>query len=242
MNVVGDLRFIHPGQYAALVDDNSATLQRRYLDLYVEALKAQGQTVSIDDEFMAEFNSRFPPGWVEHRALWEPGGRYARWVSKHNAVIRINDVLFAHGGLNPHVPPRPLKRINRDLQRALKQANIPLLMDDYNALWYRGLAMNDAETEVGALDALLAFQKTKRIVVAHTPTRGAETPRLDGRAILADVGLSAHYGARLACLVIENDSYFALHRGQKIPLPLSDAGRPAYLERVMALDPSSADN
>lgn len=242
MNVVGDLRFVHPGEYAALVDKRSGERRRRYLEVYVAALEAQGQAVVVDDEFMAAFDARFPPGWIEHRTLWEAGGRYARWIAKHNAVIRINDVLFAHGGLNPHVPHQPLKQINRDIRRALRKTNIPFLMENDNTLWYRGLALNDAETEVEALEALLTFHDAARIVVAHSPTRGAVTPRLGGRVILADVGLSAHYGARLACLVIENGQYFAIHRGVKIPLPLADEGRTAYLERTAALNTPSGGN
>jgi hypothetical protein len=32
-----------------------------------------------------------------------PGGEYGRWIRGHNAVIRINDTLFLHGGLSPRL-------------------------------------------------------------------------------------------------------------------------------------------
>ena len=50
-------------------------------------------------------------------------------------------------------------------------------------------------------------------------TPGAIVPRMNGHVLLIDVGLSAHYGARLACLVIEGGVASALHRGTRVPDP-----------------------
>ena len=192
----------------------------------------------MDDAFIADYESQFPLGWVEHRAAWQPGGRFAGWVGKHNAVVRINDVLFVHGGLDPHAPHVPLKRTNREIREALKDGDFARLMDESGPLWYRRLATTEADEDIAALDRLLDYHDAARIVVAHKPTQGAVMPRLDGRVIQVDVGLAAHYGGRLACLLIEDGRYFALHRGTRLALPLRDEGTVAYLERAAALDPA----
>ena len=61
--------------------------------------------------------------------------------------------------------------------------------------------------------------------------------RFDGAVILADVGLSAHYGGRLAALEIVDGRFFALHRGQRLALPFAEAAQLDYLQAAAALDP-----
>ena len=54
---------------------------------------------------------------------------------------------------------------------------------------------------------------------------------------MVDVGLAAHYGGRLALLLIEDGRYYAVHRGTRRRLPLRDDGRLADLKQAAALDP-----
>ena len=58
-------------------------------------------------------------------------------------------------------------------------------------------------------------------------------PRFDGKVLMIDVGLSQFYGAHTACLVVEDGKPFALHRGNKVPLPMM----PADIEPVPESDP-----
>ena len=81
-------------------------------------------------------------------------------------------------------------------------------------------------------------QLRKRIVIAHTPTNSTVIPRFNGRVLMTDVGLSQAYGGQLACLLIEGDELYTIHRGKKLPLP-SDSGFGLlnYLREAAALDP-----
>jgi hypothetical protein len=56
--------------------------------------------------------------------------------------------------------------------------------------------------------------------------------------ILADVGLSAFYGSRTACLVIDGENLVAIHRGVPLPIPASPSATLEYLKRAAALDPA----
>jgi hypothetical protein len=67
---------------------------------------------------------------------------------------------------------------------------------------------------------------------------GAIMPRFNGKVILADVGLSAVYGSRLACLVIEGEKLTAIHRGAAFPLPASLSETLDYLKKASAHDPA----
>jgi len=79
----------------------------------------------------------------------------------------------------------------------------------------------------------------KRIVIGHTPTAGTVIPRFDGRVVMIDVGLSAYYGSRRACLVLERDKLYTVHRGRKIDLPAAGpSAYLSYLKQAAALDPA----
>ena len=69
------------------------------------------------------------------------------------------------------------------------------------------------------MEAVLSNFGVKRIVIGHTPTAGTVIPRFGGRVLIIDVGLSAAYGRRLACLMVEGGKFYCLHRGEKLAIP-----------------------
>ena len=91
-------------------------------------------------------------------------------------------------------------------------------------LWYRGLAQGDEAALAGDVEKVLQAFGVKRIVIGHTPTAGTVIPRFDGRVVMIDVGLSAYYGSRRACLVLEPAA------GPSAYL--------SYLKQAAALDPA----
>ena len=212
MNIYGDLRYVTPEEYEAFRDRNSERIRERH-----------------------------PLGYFEHRFQFGPNGKYGDWIRGHNAVIKINDILFLHGGISPKHVNDSIRRINETVREELKDFSRlegGIVMDEEGPLWYRGLALVAEESLTPHLEMLFSNYDSRRIVIGHTVTRGAVMPRLGGRVVLIDVGLSAFYGARLACLIIEKDRTYALHRGRKLELP-SDSGSSLldYLKQATALDP-----
>ena len=241
MNVQGDLRYVHPGEYAALVDRGSKKNQQRYLDAVFKAMLANQPELEADKpNVMKMLGDRFPVGYVEHRSLWEPGRELANWYASNNAVIQINDTIFLHGGLDPHKESyQSLQEINETIRAELSPKGVAALsIDPSGPLWYRGLSVHPAETELEPLKRLLEFYGAKRMMVAHTPTHGAIMSRFEGRVILADVGISAHYGSSLANVLIEDDKLYAIHRGKKFELQIDDL-KP-YLEKLVTLEPEGS--
>lgn len=115
------------------------------------------------------------------------------------------------------------------------------MTDNEGPLWYRGLAQGDEKALEAHLKAVLKNYQVDRIVIGHTFTDGAVTPRFGGKILLIDIGLARLYDSKLrqACLLIENHRPYALHRGEKLELP-SDTGSDTlrYLKQAAALDPS----
>jgi hypothetical protein len=184
-----------------------------------------------------------PAGYAGHRRLWGPDGTYGKWIRGLNAIVRINDTVFVHGGIGPKYASRSIREIN---DRIREELNDPSklqggwAMDTEGPLWYRGLAEGDEQALGMHVAAVLANLKAARMVIGHTFTDGAITPRFGGKVLLIDIGLARIYDPllRQACLVIENGRPFVLHRGSRLELP-SDEGRDTlrYLKAAAALDP-----
>src|SRR5207302_1770421 len=94
----------------------------------IEALKANPPASGLptfDEAFRAKFDAEHPLGWVEHRAAWSPSGVYGRWVLSHNAIIRIDDTLYLHGGVGPEFVSFDMDTLNKAVVSALRHEPEP---------------------------------------------------------------------------------------------------------------------
>jgi hypothetical protein len=112
-------------------------------------------------------------------------------------------------------------------------------MDEYGPLWYRGLATDDEQRRREMVDAILERYGARRIVVGHTPTGGVVWPRFDGRVILNDTGIAAHYGGHNAFLELSSEGPVARYAENSVPLPGDNEDRIGYLRAVVALHPEN---
>lgn len=245
MNVQGDLRFVHPGEYQILVTDKSAAKQTEYIDRVLAAEQQQplsllaGDAGLLDDR-RVQLQALYPQGYIEHRYLWARRGEAYEWVKSNNTIIKLNRTLFVHGGIAVDKPLISIRTINNQVRKALLDEPLDgdtpgYILGDDGPLWYRGLANQASDAD--AVKAMLNFYDADTIVIAHTPTRGAVMPGENGQVIQVDVGLGQAYGSHRASLLIESGRYYAVHRGQRLLLPRTDAELPAYLELVRALEP-----
>jgi len=244
MNVYGDLYYVHPGEFEAFARPQSKDLRDFFYKNTVEAIKTnlpEDEWPTFNEEFKLTWEKEHPLGFIEHRWEWEPDGSIGEWVCEHDAVLKIDDSLFMHGGIGPKFADWSIEKLNAQIQAELKDKQLKkkiLAVDEHGPLWYRGLALNSESEESAHLENLLKTHRVNRIVIAHTTTDGTVIPRFNGSVILIDVGLSKVYGGRQACLLIEGDEVFTLHRGKKLPLPTdSGAGLLNYLRQAAALDP-----
>jgi hypothetical protein len=248
MNVEGDLRYVHPGEYAAFATSSSSRLRERFYRNYVDRVRREappGGLPTIDEAFRQRFDAEHPLGWVEHRQAWSPGGAYGRWVAGHNTVIRINDTLFLHAGIGPTFAAADRAAMNLAVQAALNGRPVggyaDILTNEEGPLWYRGFAQNDEATETANLEAVLARHGVRRIVTGHTKLAPMVIPRFGGRVLVADIAMPRGHPDPHAFLVIEGDRVTAVHRGQRIPLDASTTqARCAYFAAIAALDPPAS--
>ena len=244
MNVEGDLRYVSAGEYASFADSGSARRRDDYYRRTVEYLRAHPPSTGLpvfDDAFRAQFDAEHPLGWVEHRLAWSPEGEYGRYVSGHDAIIRINDTLFMHGGIGPsyaNVDPEVMNDAVRGALRGRPSPTYPsILTDEEGPLWYRGLAVNPEDSERANVAALLARHHVARIVIGHSKVAPTIFPRFEARVIATDVAVRRDQNDPHAFLVIERGGLTTVHRGQPVPLRGSNAAeRCAYLTQIASID------
>jgi hypothetical protein len=233
MNMLGDLRYVDPGEYQAFRTRKSEVYLDDYFDRYIRS--------TLEEEAWEEWYDCHPPGFVEHRIEWTKGGKYFSRAIKFPSAIKINDTLFAHAGISPQFVGLSLKDFNKYVQSLIKSGDeeaLQILFSEEAPLWYRGLAENEGEDEATHVALLLEKHNAKRIVIAHTPTGGFILPRFDSQVIVIDVGIGEYYGSNRGFLLFENGQWYGVHWGEKIPLPAENqASLLNYLTKVSTASP-----
>ena len=248
MNVTGDLRYVHPGEYEAFVTRKSEGLQDRHFEAYLARLEESDPEAfaNLPEDFRAQFNQQYPLGWIEHQQAWNPAwnpkAEYADWVMERKVAVQVNGAVFLHGGLSGFYCQNSLQSLTdmaREQLSTYDPASPGILEDEFGPFWYRGLSGGEPQAPLETVEAILAQHEAQHIVVGHTPTMGVIWPRYDGRVIQADTGISEYYGGHLGYLEITPEGLFAGYSWGKLPLPETDAEAIGYLQDVIAQDPEN---
>jgi len=244
MNVYGDLRYVHEGEYAAFVTRNSETLRDRWYALYLQRLEQNDpeRFAALPAGFRDQWNMEYPLGWVEHRQAWNPQGEYGQWVLQNKVAVRINDVLFLHGGISGFYCQNSLEWMTERVRESLKDfvpGSASILEDEYGPLWYRGLSGVDPVAAPETVDAILARHGVRHIAVGHTPTSGVIWPLYGDKVVMIDTGIARAYGGHVGYLEVTPEGLSGGYPAGKLPLPGEDAELIGYLEQVIAFAPNN---
>jgi hypothetical protein len=212
MRMMGDLHYVVPGEYAAFVDGNSADAKRAFIEQ-----SPQEQRAALEKELV--------PGMLEMIRAFGPKGEYGSRLRQLNAVVRINGVVFLHGGISPAVAPMPCATINQTVRRELsvdmaKTRATPaesLTAREDGPLWYRGLAL-EPDTFEPQVAGILTAQQARAIVIAHTVlTSGRVNVRFGGKVFMMDTGMQAEYvpNGRASALEIRGQVFTAIYQDRR---------------------------
>ena len=111
MNLIGDLRYVAKGEYAAFAEEESAEDRERWFQHYFESLASEEDEASA----RASFDELAPPGFFAHRKAFAADGHYGKWLLEKPLIAVINGTAFVHGGLPPLVAELGLDGINDKL-------------------------------------------------------------------------------------------------------------------------------
>jgi len=176
-----------------------------------EAMLMRGDTRDADVkyELLARRLNTSIPG------LYGPKTEIGRWMRRKPAMVRIDSVLFTHGGVSPALVDQDLSlaEINEGVRAGLRQplavhadSTLELLYSDSGPLWYRGYFRKE-DLQTSAVGSVLAQFGVKRAVVGHT-TVGSVQTRHGGRVVGIDVGFREPEQGE--GLLIEDGQYYSV--------------------------------
>lgn len=151
--------------------------------------------------------------------------KYGKWIARKNAVIKINDTVFVHGGISEEFSKWKIEDINNRLrheltvfQKAILNLSPPtdmkleIVYRSNGPLWYRELALANGSVSEEQVDRILNNLEARQIIVAHTPRLVLtidDMRRFGGKIWIVDTGISRAYGGHMRALII-NDGQFSL--------------------------------
>ena len=242
MNITGDLRYTHPGEYEVFVTKDSAKLQdENYVASVADIRESlpEDEWPVFDEDHRLQFNEEFPLGFVEHRRAWLAEGKHGSWVLRNPVALVVNDSLFMHGGISARYNTMSLEDLTKGVHAELLAGDVPkesMTRGDDGPLWYRGLVRTPKAEEAANLETILELNDVSRVVLGHTYALGIIYPVQDGKVLQIDTGISRHYGGQSSYLELGPDGLWAGYGEVKIKLP--ESGEEAlnnYIDRVADL-------
>lgn len=239
MMMTDDMRYVHPGEYAAFVDRDSKARRDRIYEANKTAVEAAYRKKAPDmtaDAIKEAWMKTMPLGKIEYIRAWRPDGELGKWALGNPAVVKLGDSLFVHGGISSAYASQSIEDLNRQVVAALKARDATptaIINHPHGPLWYRGLVVREdgdqatvapippgadlAPTIAQEIDLGLRSYGVKRIVVGHTPVRGGIVEDAGGKLWRTDSAISRAYGGTLTYLEIVGDRVTA----HKVPRPAS---------------------
>jgi hypothetical protein len=124
MNIMGDLRYVTPVNYASFADGNSEKRQKAAYDEYMKWRNSHASLIAELSQPMelteAEWMARHPAGFIEQREAFGPKGEYGEWLRGHAAVAEIDGIIFLHGGIHPDLAKTKLDEMNNRIHDEIK--------------------------------------------------------------------------------------------------------------------------
>lgn len=148
--------------------------------------------------------------------LYGPDTYLGRWLRSLPLVVKINDMVFVHGGLSRDVIKQTgsLDSINNLYHKYLlgqsktsataASERLALLKGRTGPLWYRGY-FHDADFTQRDIDRILKLVGAERMVVGHTSFT-AISSFFNNRVLAVDSSMK--FGSLGEVLLIENDTFY----------------------------------
>jgi hypothetical protein len=142
-------------------------------------------------------------GEAARRAAFAPDGEDGAYLRALDAVARVGDTVFAHGGVDARHAELGVEKLNAAVRAAIDGPDRLGVLREDGPLWFRGYLLSEPTVACAELGRALAALGARRMVVGHTTQRdGRIAERCDGRLYGIDTGISSLYGGNLSALEI----------------------------------------
>ncbi len=154
---------------------------------------------------------------------------YGDWLLQKNVIIKIDDIIFVHGGVSEAFSKWPLREINtvmrtelelfkgrmRDPRRYPRPFRPKLVYNPDGPLWFRGQA-TDRRSAQSEVDRILANLGARAMVIGHSffsfpggsPIVGKDqVARFHDKVWMMDSGISGSYGGVPSALIYDKGDF-----------------------------------
>ncbi len=166
---------------------------------------------------------------ISYSQFFTPYTVLGQWLRSKKTMLRINDLLFTHGGISSQVLVENLDidSVNHMIRKYLNleydkrnSETLNLLLFTYGPFWYRGYFRNGhlpPETTQEQIDRVLDFYKVSHMVVGHTDVPFI-TPMFDDKVFPINIPFhNPEYHQQ--CLLIEGEHFYRIYLdGKKVLL------------------------
>jgi len=162
---------------------------------------------------------------INYTDFYDESTEIGRWLRSKNSVIKINDIIFLHGGLSRELVDKKISLstinstirtiINRKIPEPITQME-EFIISDSGPLWYRGYIKLDTnyykntglkyDITQKKVDEIISFYKAKAIVFANTHVKEI-TPLFNFKLYGIDIPF-AESKVELQGLYIENGHFY----------------------------------
>ncbi|KAL2611244.1 hypothetical protein R1flu_022936 [Riccia fluitans] len=211
MNVGGDYRFVDAGGFEECVnflsyceEDHSGDWQAALEGWYRTSKERKASRPKPKFINWLLNPLMMQKGAASRAVLLNPGGPIATQLARHGVVLKLNDWLFAHGGILPHHVKYGLERINSEVTKWMKgkqeqNGQLPFIATRGfdSVVWSRLYSQDRYERpedklKAGAvLEAALDAANAKGLIVGHTPQPYGANCEFKGKVWRIDVGMSS---------------------------------------------------
>ncbi len=115
MNLLRDLRYMAPGSYASFTEFERESERKAARRDFLWGNSGSGKRA----ELIEDFERRYPPGYFGRLAAFDLDGPYGSWLVERPVIVRINGVLYVHGGLTEPIAELGLSGINEGIRKGL---------------------------------------------------------------------------------------------------------------------------
>ena len=126
MNLVGDLRYVAAGEYAAFADEETAAERQRWFDVLLATRRMQVEGELDEALLRAEFDRARPPGFYAHRRAFSSEGKYGKWLLEKPLMVVVDDSAFVHGGMPAIVAELGLEGLNDRMRAEIRDYVVAL--------------------------------------------------------------------------------------------------------------------
>ena len=126
MNLQRDLRYVHASSYRSFADEERKEDRKAAWKTFL----ARGHGARSPGQLRGPFDQRFPRGYFGRQRAFDRDGEYGAWLLRQPAIVKINGVVYLHGGLKEEFAALGIDGINRQvrdqLERLLEQREVLL--------------------------------------------------------------------------------------------------------------------